>query len=130
MAELKEKKQRSGKPFWKREGFQGYLFMGPTLIGFPLLCAYPMIYSLYCAFCDWDGYNNPVFTGLKNFRYILMTDPVFPKTVKITLISGHRNSMSITRMNRGKGYGQEEQGQDGPVPFSWCCPLCGCLPRR
>lgn len=86
LAELKEKKQRSGKLFWKREGFQGYLFMGPTLIGFPLLCAYPMIYSLYCAFCDWDGYNDPVFAGLKNFKYILMTDPVFPKSVKITLI--------------------------------------------
>lgn len=82
----KEKKQktRSKMRFWKREGFQGYLFMLPTLIGFPLLCAYPMLYSLYCAFCDWDGYNDPVFAGLKNFKYILTVDPVFPKAVRIT----------------------------------------------
>lgn len=82
----KEKKQktRSKIPFWKREGFQGYMFMLPTLIGFPALCAYPMLYSLYCAFCDWDGYNDPVFVGLKNFKYILTIDPVFPKAVRIT----------------------------------------------
>ena len=51
----KTKEKQKGKSFWKREGVQGYLFMIPTLIGFPLLCAYPMLYSLYCAFCDWDG---------------------------------------------------------------------------
>lgn len=60
--------------------------MIPTLIGFPLLCAYPMLYSLYCAFCDWDGYNDPVFAGLKNFKYILTLDPVFPKSVAVTFI--------------------------------------------
>ena len=42
--------------------------------------------SLYCAFCDWDGYNDPVFAGLKNFKYILTLDPVFPKSVAVTFI--------------------------------------------
>ena len=82
----KTKEKQKGKSFWKREGVQGYLFMIPTLIGFPLLCAYPMLYSLYCAFCDWDGYNDPVFAGLKNFKYILTLDPVFPKSVAVTFI--------------------------------------------
>ena len=68
----KTKEKQKGKSFWKREGVQGYLFMIPTLIGFPLLCAYPMLYSLYCAFCDWD--------------YILTLDPVFPKSVAVTFI--------------------------------------------
>jgi len=38
------------------------------------------------AFCDWDGYNDPVFAGLKNFKYILTLDPVFPKSVAVTFI--------------------------------------------
>ena len=42
----KTKEKQKGKSFWKREGVQGYLFMIPTLIGFPLLCAYPILYSL------------------------------------------------------------------------------------
>lgn len=80
----KEKVKKSGKPFWKREGFQGYCFMFPTLIGFPLLCVYPMIYSLYCAFCDWDGVNAPVFTGLKNFKFIFTAKPIFWDSIKVT----------------------------------------------
>lgn len=79
-----EKVKKSKKPFWKREGFQGYMFMLPTCIGFPLLCAYPMIYSLYCAFCDWDGYNDPVWAGLKNFKFIFTEKPIFWKSVGIT----------------------------------------------
>lgn len=74
------------KLFWRKEGFQGYMFMIPTLIGFPLLCVYPMIYSLYCSFCSWDGFNPPEWIGLKNFKYILTVDPVFPKSLGVTLL--------------------------------------------
>ena len=80
------KRIRRGKPFWKKEGFQAYMFMIPTLIGFPVLCAYPMLYSLYSAFCDWDGINSPVWQGLKNFKYLLFVDPVFLKSIKVTFL--------------------------------------------
>lgn len=80
----KEKIKKSKKPFWKREGFQGYMFMFPTLIGFPLLCVYPMIYSLYAAFCDWDGINDPVWAGLKNFEFIFTLKPIFWDSVRVT----------------------------------------------
>ena len=80
----KEKMNKSKKPFWKKEGFQGYMFMLPTLIGFPLLCVYPMIYSLYTAFCDWDGINDPVWAGLKNFEFIFTVKPIFWSSVKVT----------------------------------------------
>lgn len=76
--------KKKGKPFWKKEGFQAYMFMIPTLIGFPVLCAYPMLYSLYSAFCDWDGINSPVWRGLKNFKYLLFIDPVFLKSIRVT----------------------------------------------
>lgn len=80
------KRIRRGKPFWKKEGFHAYMFMIPTLIGFPVLCAYPMLYSLYSAFCDWDGINSPVWRGLKNFKYLLFVDPVFLKSIKVTFL--------------------------------------------
>lgn len=76
--------QKTKKPFWKKEGFQGYMFMTPTLIGFPLLCVYPLIYSLYCAFCDWDGINAPVWAGLKNFKFIFTAKPIFWDSVRVT----------------------------------------------
>lgn len=89
MKEKTEKKKiakpKSSLPFWKKEGFQGYLFMFPTLIGLPAFCIYPMIYTLYTAFCDWDGTNAPVWAGLKNFKYIFTIDPVFWKSLWITL---------------------------------------------
>ncbi|WP_051226396.1 carbohydrate ABC transporter permease [Butyrivibrio sp. MC2013] len=72
------------KPFWKTETFQGYTFMIPTLIGFPLFCVYPLIYSLYCSFCDWDGYNPPAWAGIKNYKYILTLDPIFKKSLLVT----------------------------------------------
>lgn len=84
--EEKSNVKRKRKPYWKKEGFQAYMFMLPTLIGFPVLCAYPMIYSLYCAFCDWDGINAPVFKGIKNFKYLLFVDPVFLKSLKATFL--------------------------------------------
>lgn len=82
---LVPKKHKSGKRFWQTENFQGYLFMTPTLIGLPLLCIYPLITSLYCAFCDWDGINEPVWKGLKNFIYLIQRDPIFKKSLANTL---------------------------------------------
>ena len=77
---------RSGKRFWQTENFQGYMFMIPTLIGWPLFCGYPLLTSLYCSFCDWNGVNPPVWAGLKNYRFILTIDPIFMKSLKVTMI--------------------------------------------
>ena len=79
-------KEKSKKPFWSTENFQGYMFMIPTLIGWPLFCGYPLITSLYCSFCDWDGINSPIWAGIKNYKFILTADPIFPKSLKVTLI--------------------------------------------
>ena len=41
-----------------------YLFISPWLAGFFLLTIGPMIYSFYCALCEWDGMSAPIFSGL------------------------------------------------------------------
>jgi multiple sugar transport system permease protein len=76
--------KKSGISFFRKEGFQAYLFMIPTLIGFPFLCAWPVLWSIYCAFCDWDGMTSPVFKGLKNFQYLFLRDPIFFRSIRIT----------------------------------------------
>lgn len=54
-----------------------YLFISPWLIGFFLFTLLPMLYSLYSAFCNWDGMTSPVFVGFSNFSTMFSTDRKF-----------------------------------------------------
>ena len=80
-----KKSERNKKRFWQTDNFAGYMFMLPTLIGLPLFCIYPLITSLYCSFCDWDGINAPIWKGIKNYRFILLRDPVFKQSLLRTM---------------------------------------------
>ena len=80
------KKRKSNVKFWHREGFVGYMFMIPTLIGFSIFVAYPLIVSMYTAFTEWDSVNPPQWVGLENFKYIFTQDPVFYKSVGVTFL--------------------------------------------
>ena len=80
------KKRKSNVKFWHREGFVGYMFMIPTLIGFSVFVAYPLIVSMYTAFTEWDSVNPPQWVGLENFKYIFTQDPVFYKSVGVTFL--------------------------------------------
>ena len=48
-----------------------YVFIAPHIIIFVLFSMVPIIYGLYAAFTTWDLYNDPVFSGFKNFQTIL-----------------------------------------------------------
>lgn len=65
-------------------GLAFYLFISPWLIGFLLFTLLPMLYSLYTAFCDWNGMSAPVFTGLNNFKTMFTADKKFWVSVKNT----------------------------------------------
>ena len=79
------KKNKSNVPFYKRESFVAYLFMAPTIIGFTFLVAYPLLSSMYYSLCDWDGLTKPTFIGLENFRFLFFSDPIFWKSIGLTL---------------------------------------------
>lgn len=70
----------------KREGLAGYLFMLPTIIGFTLFVAYPLIASVYYSLTEWDGFLPPKFIGLDNFKFILFNDPTFIQSLKVTFM--------------------------------------------
>lgn len=63
----------------------GYLFLTPWLIGFFVLTAGPMLYSLYLAFTNYSIFGTTEFIGLGNFERML-SDEVWWGSVRITLI--------------------------------------------
>jgi multiple sugar transport system permease protein len=67
-AGIKRRRQfRRGSPA-RREEREFYLFILPWLLGFVLLKAGPMLYSLYVSFTEWDIITSPVWVGLGNYR--------------------------------------------------------------
>lgn len=53
-----------------------YLFISPFYILFGIFGLWPMLFSLYLSFTEWNGRREIEFTGLENFRR-LMRDTVF-----------------------------------------------------
>lgn len=62
-----------------------YLFIAPWLIGFCVFTLFPMLFSLYTSFTNWDGMNSPSFIGLKNYINIFNVDRLFQTSLKNTL---------------------------------------------
>jgi len=60
----------------QKEERDGYLFTSPWMFGFLLFVLYPLLASLYYAFCDYSVLRKPIWTGLDNFK-ILFHDKVF-----------------------------------------------------
>jgi ABC-type sugar transport system permease subunit len=75
--------RRRGK--WK-EGFIGYLFILPSIIGFSIFVVYPLISSAYYSLTRWDGNTDPVLIGFKNYIYMFTKDPSFMPSLKATAL--------------------------------------------
>ena len=67
----------------RQANITGYLFISPWLIGFLLLTAWPMIYSLFLSFTNYSLFNDPTFVGTKNYVRMLTKDLTF----KLSLIN-------------------------------------------
>lgn len=63
----------------------GYLFIAPFFVVFAVFQLYPIVYSLYLSFTNWDGFSTPAYVGLSNYRRLL-DDPFFYKSVTNTLL--------------------------------------------
>ena len=64
----------------KAEHRQGWLFVSPWVLGFLLLTAGPMIYSLYLSFTASSLLSPPQWVGLENYRRIC-SDPIFYRSL-------------------------------------------------
>jgi multiple sugar transport system permease protein len=52
------------------------LFISPWIVGFLIFTAWPVIYSGYLSFTDYDVINPPSYVGLDNYREMLEDDKV------------------------------------------------------
>jgi multiple sugar transport system permease protein len=72
MLRIGRRKNRSSLLY--REAMEARLFALPFIIGFLIWWAYPMGYSVYLVFQEWDLLTPPKFVGLKNISRLL-SDP-------------------------------------------------------
>ncbi len=62
-----------------RENLSSYAFLIPWLLGFFVLTLYPMAYSLYLSFTQYNILQPPKWTGLRNFFVMFAGDAQYPK---------------------------------------------------
>lgn len=86
---MKNEKAKDLSPGLRKRKFkaewEGYLYILPWLIGFFILTAWPMIYSLYLSFTNYSLFKAPEFVGLKNYTRMLTKDLAFQKALVTTL---------------------------------------------
>lgn len=77
------KKKRS--KLARREELQGYLFISPWLIGLFGITLFPMMFSLYGSFTNYDVTSRMDFIGIGNYTRMFTEDPLFWKSLYNTL---------------------------------------------
>ena len=82
LAEKERKAMLRRKNF--KNNWEGYLYIAPWLIGFLLLQAWPMVYSIYLSFTDYSLFKEPNWVGLQNFKKIFTIDFTFKKSLLTT----------------------------------------------
>ena len=82
LAEKEKKAMLRRKNF--KNNWEGYLYIAPWLIGFLLLQAWPMVYSIYLSFTDYSLFKEPNWVGLQNFKNIFTIDFTFKKSLLTT----------------------------------------------
>lgn len=69
----------SGEDLW------GYLFIAPQVIGLFAFVVFPIGFSLYLCFTEWNFINPPKFVGLTNFQAVFSED-LFSRSLGNTFV--------------------------------------------
>jgi multiple sugar transport system permease protein len=75
---------------WRRT-IEGWMFIGPVILGIVAFQLVPILVSIYASLTRWDGMNPPAFTGLANYRELVVEDRFFRETLGNTIYftAGH-----------------------------------------
>ena len=71
----------------RRQGLTGYLFISPWLVGFLVFTLVPFVASIGLSFSRYDIVLAPAWVGLANYRELLTNDPLFWRSLRVTLTS-------------------------------------------
>lgn len=66
------------------EAVMGWVYASPWVVGFLLLTAGPMIFSLVMSFTNYNMFNAPSFVGLDNYRRMIRIDDLVLKSLWVT----------------------------------------------
>ena len=69
----------------KKQHLAGYAFISPWLIGFVVFVLGPFVVSIYLSFTRYEVVTPPVWVGTANYKQLLAHDPLFWKSLWITL---------------------------------------------
>jgi multiple sugar transport system permease protein len=70
----------------KKESREFYFFTSPWWIGLIIFVLGPMIASIIISFTKWDIISPPVWIGFDNYKDLFFDDPLFWKSMKVTVI--------------------------------------------
>lgn len=65
---------------YRKEKIYGYLFIASPVLGLLIFTLFPLLYSFYGSFTDWDGLGQMDFIGLANYKD-LFSDELFYKAM-------------------------------------------------
>lgn len=70
----------------RRRARAGRLFVAPNLLAVAVFMLFPLGFSLYLSFQQWDMSGPARFVGADNFRRLFTGDPLFPIAVRNTVL--------------------------------------------
>ena len=79
-----ERSRPRGK-LWRRQALEGYLLASPAILGLLIFTAYPVLYTFYLSFTEYNFVQNPKWVGLANYREMLLEDELFRKSLLSTV---------------------------------------------
>jgi multiple sugar transport system permease protein len=70
----------------RQEELTGWLCVAPVVLGILIFQIYPLFFSLYASFTDWNLSSAPRWIGVQNFVDLFTTDRFFLKALSNTVI--------------------------------------------
>lgn len=70
----------------RRRARAGRLFVAPNLAAVVVFMLFPLGFSLYMSFQNWDVFRPPKYVGLKNFGELFTSDPLFLIAIRNTVV--------------------------------------------
>ncbi|ENH98152.1 sugar ABC transporter permease [Gracilibacillus halophilus YIM-C55.5] len=64
----------------------GYLFLSPFIIGTVMLTLFPILYSFYLSFTEFNMVGTPSWIGMENYQEAFTNDPKFWDAMKVTFL--------------------------------------------
>lgn len=86
MAQANEKRNKKG--LWRsvKQNKACYLMLAPFMIFFTIFTIVPVVMSLPMGFTDFNMVQPPKYVGLSNYTTLFLSDKVFVKSIRVTLI--------------------------------------------